>query len=74
MPRPRRRRRRQVEAVFGFFQVILLVFVAIGLIVCAFIVFNTFAVLTAQRTKQLATLRALGCSQCRSRGRRWRRA
>ena len=53
----------KVEAVFGFFQVILLVFVAIGLIVCAFIVFNTFAVLTAQRTKQLATLRALGCSQ-----------
>lgn len=53
----------QVEAVFGFIQVILLVFVAIGLIVCAFIVYNTFAVLTAQRTKQLATLRALGCSQ-----------
>ena len=55
--------RRNVEAVFGFFRVILLVFVGIGMIVCAFIVFNTFAVLTAQRTRQLATLRALGCSQ-----------
>lgn len=53
----------KVEAVFGFFQVILLIFVGIGLIVCAFIVFNTFAVLTAQRTKQLATMRAIGCSQ-----------
>ncbi len=55
--------RKKVEAVFGFFQVILLVFVGIGLVVCAFIVFNTFAVLTAQRTKELATLRALGARQ-----------
>jgi len=53
----------QVEALFGFFRVILLVFVGIGLIVCAFIVFNTFAVLTAQRSRQLATLRALGSSR-----------
>ncbi len=55
--------RRTVEAVFGFFRVILLIFVAIGLLVCTFIVYNTFAVLTAQRTRELATLRALGCSQ-----------
>lgn len=53
----------KVESVFGFFKVILLVFVGIGLVVCAFIVYNTFAVLTAQRTKQLATLRALGARQ-----------
>ena len=52
--------RQKVEAVFGFFKVLLLVFVGIGLVVCTFIVYNTFAVLTAQRTKQLATLRALG--------------
>jgi putative ABC transport system permease protein len=52
-----------VDAVFGFFRVILFVFVGIGLVVCAFIVFNTFAVLTAQRARQLATLRAIGCSR-----------
>ncbi len=50
----------KVEAVFGFFKVLMLTFVGIGLVVCTFIVYNTFAVLTAQRTKQLATLRALG--------------
>lgn len=52
-----------IETIFGFFRVILFVFVGIGLVVCTFIVFNTFAVLTAQRAKQLATLRAIGCSR-----------
>lgn len=52
-----------VSSAFGFFQVIMLVFVGIGLLVCAFIVFNTFSVLTAQRSRQLAMLRAIGSSR-----------
>ncbi len=52
-----------VSSAFGFFQVIMLVFVGIGLVVCAFIVFNTFSVLTAQRSRQLAMLRAIGTSR-----------
>lgn len=47
----------------GFFKVALLVFAFIALFVGAFIIFNTFSIITAQRTRELALLRALGASR-----------
>ncbi|MGH9225978.1 MAG: ABC transporter permease, partial [Acidimicrobiales bacterium] len=41
----------------------LLVFAAIALLVSAFIIFNTFSILVAQRTQELGLLRALGASR-----------
>src|SRR5262245_50375882 len=42
---------------------ILLGFAAIGLVVAAFIIFNTFTILVAQRTRELGLLRAMGASR-----------
>ena len=47
----------------GFFKVALLVFAFIALFVGAFIIFNTFSIITAQRTRELALMRALGASR-----------
>ncbi|MGQ0669366.1 MAG: ABC transporter permease, partial [Actinomycetota bacterium] len=47
----------------GFFKIALLVFAGISLFVGAFIIFNTFSIITAQRTRELALLRALGASK-----------
>ena len=47
----------------GFFKTALLVFAFIALFVGAFIIFNTFSIITAQRTRELALLRALGASR-----------
>jgi putative ABC transport system permease protein len=55
----------QADAVkqgLGFFNTALLVFAAVALFVGAFIIFNTFSVLVAQRTRELGLLRALGAS------------
>jgi len=41
---------------------VLLVFAAIALFVGAFIIFNTFSIIVAQRSRELALLRALGAS------------
>ena len=41
---------------------LLLGFAAIGMVVAAFIIFNTFTILVAQRTRELGLLRALGAS------------
>jgi len=41
----------------------LLVFAAIALLVSAFIIFNTFSILVAQRTRELGLLRALGATR-----------
>jgi putative ABC transport system permease protein len=38
-------------------------FAAIGVVVGSFIIFNTFAILTTQRTRELGLLRALGASR-----------
>jgi putative ABC transport system permease protein len=46
----------------SFITVALLIFAGIALFVGAFIIFNTFATLVAQRTRELALLRALGAS------------
>src|SRR4051812_23730692 len=52
-----------VKSGFGFFSVFLLVFAFISVFVAVFIIFNTFTVLVAQRTRELALLRALGASR-----------
>ncbi len=50
-------------AFLSFFSVFLLVFAAIALVVGAFIIANTFSILVAQRTRELALLRAIGASR-----------
>ncbi len=52
-----------IQAGFGFFSTALLAFAAISLFVGAFIIHNTFAILVAQRTRELGLLRALGASR-----------
>ncbi|MGZ6951537.1 MAG: ABC transporter permease [Acidimicrobiia bacterium] len=52
----------QVEQGLGFFTTFLLVFAFISLFVGAFIIVNTFSIVVAQRTRELALLRALGAS------------
>jgi putative ABC transport system permease protein len=51
-----------VKSSLGFFKIALLVFAGIALFVGAFIIFNTFSIIVAQRTRELALLRALGAS------------
>ncbi|CAN5541378.1 ABC transporter permease [soil metagenome] len=53
----------QLKDLFGFFSQILLVFAFISLFVGVFIISNTFGILVAQRTKELALLRAIGASR-----------
>lgn len=53
----------EIKALFGFFQTFLLVFAGIALFVGAFLIFNTFSILVAQRQRELALLRALGASR-----------
>lgn len=47
----------------GFLNTILLGFAGIALFVAAFLIFNTFSMLIAQRTKEMALLRAIGATQ-----------
>src|SRR5262249_42574367 len=53
---------RQVRQFLGFFTDALLGFAAIGVVVGAFIIFNTFTILVAQRTRELGLLRAMGAT------------
>lgn len=52
-----------VKSFLKYFNIILLVFAGIALFVGAFIIFNTFAMLVAQRTRELALLRAIGAER-----------
>ncbi|MCK9898169.1 ABC transporter permease [Frankia sp. AgB32] len=52
-----------VQQAIGGFSVFLLVFAAISVFVGAFIIFNTFTMLVAQRVRELALLRAIGASR-----------
>ena len=47
----------------GFLTTALLMFAAVALLVGAFIIFNTFSILVAQRTRELGLLRAVGGSR-----------
>ena len=52
----------QVSTGLGFLRTAFLVFAFVALFVGAFIIFNTFAIIVAQRTRELALFRALGAS------------
>ena len=52
-----------VQEGFAFFRQVLTIFAAIALLVGTFIISNTFAILVAQRTRELALLRAIGASR-----------
>ncbi|MFA1547191.1 ABC transporter permease [Actinomadura chokoriensis] len=52
-----------VAQMMNFFRTFLLVFALISIFVGAFIIFNTFSMLVAQRTRELALLRAIGAAR-----------
>jgi putative ABC transport system permease protein len=52
-----------IKSALKFLNIFLLVFAGISLFVGSFIIFNTFTMLVAQRSKEMALLRALGASR-----------
>jgi putative ABC transport system permease protein len=52
-----------VDEILGFLNTFLLVFAAVSLVVGTFLIINTFSILVAQRSRELALLRALGASR-----------
>ena len=52
-----------VQEGLGFFNTFLLAFAFIALFVGSFIIYNSFSILVAQRTKEMALLRAIGASR-----------
>lgn len=52
-----------VQSGFSFFKQALTIFAGIALLVGVFVISNTFAILVAQRTRELALLRAVGASR-----------
>ncbi|MCB0970513.1 MAG: FtsX-like permease family protein, partial [Acidimicrobiales bacterium] len=52
-----------VKSGFAFFTIMLTVFALIALVVGWFIISNTFGILVAQRTRELALLRAIGAGR-----------
>ncbi|GAB3978076.1 FtsX-like permease family protein [Actinoallomurus acanthiterrae] len=53
----------EVGRILSFIRTFLLVFAVISIFVGAFIIFNTFSMLVAQRSRELALLRAVGASR-----------
>jgi putative ABC transport system permease protein len=53
----------EVSEITSIFRYFLLAFAAIALFVGAFVIFNTFSITVAQRTREFATLRTLGASR-----------
>ena len=49
-----------LESNLGFLRTFLLVFAYVALVVGAFIIFNTFSITVAQRTREFGLLRTLG--------------
>lgn len=52
-----------VASQLGFITTFLLIFAGIALFVGSFIIYNTFSIIVAQRTRELALLRAMGASR-----------
>jgi putative ABC transport system permease protein len=52
-----------LDKILGFLQTFLLVFAGIALVVGIFLIINTFSILVAQRSRELALLRAMGASR-----------
>jgi putative ABC transport system permease protein len=55
--------KQQIDNILGYISTFLLVFAGVSLFVGGFIIANTFSMLVAQRTRELALLRALGASR-----------
>src|SRR5215469_1012724 len=51
------------QQAMGFFNTFMMIFAVIALLVGAFMIFNTFAITVAQRTRENGLLRALGASK-----------
>ena len=51
------------QQAMGFFNTFMLIFAVIALLVGAFMIFNTFSITVAQRTRENGLLRALGASK-----------
>jgi putative ABC transport system permease protein len=52
-----------IGKALGFINTFLLVFAAVAMVVGTFLIVNTFSILVAQRSRELALLRALGASK-----------
>jgi putative ABC transport system permease protein len=52
----------QIGKQLGFFKLGLTIFAFVALIVSIFFIYNTFSIIVAQRTRELALLRAIGAS------------
>ncbi len=52
-----------IGEILGFINTFLLVFAAVAMVVGTFLIINTFSILVAQRSRELALLRALGASR-----------
>ena len=52
-----------LDEILGFITTFLLVFAGVALVVGVFLIINTFSILVAQRSRELALLRALGASR-----------
>ncbi len=52
-----------IEANLSFFNTFMLIFAVVALLVGSFIIFNTFSITVAQRTRDNALLRAVGASK-----------
>ncbi len=48
---------------FGFFRQILTVFATVAVLVATFVIYNTFSILVAQRSREVALLRAVGAGR-----------
>ena len=55
--------REDVNEFVGFLKTALLIFAGVSLFVAAFLIFNTFSITVAQRTREFAMLRTLGASR-----------
>jgi putative ABC transport system permease protein len=53
----------EISEITGFIRYFLLAFAGIALFVGAFVIFNTFSITVAQRTREFATLRTIGASR-----------
>ncbi len=59
---------KRLEDSLGFLNTFLLVFALIALFVATFLIYNTFSMLVAQRSRELALLRAIGASRAQVQG------
>lgn len=53
----------EIGEILGFINIFLLVFAAVSMVVGTFLIINTFSILVAQRSRELALLRAMGASK-----------